>query len=197
MRKNPKRKRARAVGALFLLAILIACFVCVLPDALEKARYPIVYREWIEEFSNSNGLDPALVAAIVCTESGYDVNATSSVGARGLMQLMPSTAEWIHPKLNKAYDFDEAVLYTVDGSLTYGCWYLSFLSKRYGGDFTSVTAAYHAGQGQVDLWRRDPAYAPDGVHLNAIPESAGATRHYVEKVKKAYEYYSKVYHTDE
>lgn len=195
MRKR-RRGKKRVLRALLLLVFLIALFVCVLPDSLEKVSYPVEYREWIEEFSNDYCLDPALVAAIVCTESGYDVNATSSVGARGLMQLMPSTAEWIHEKLDKPYSFDAEVLYTVDGSLTYGCWYLSFLSQRYDGDLTSVIAAYHSGQGQVDLWRKDAAYAPDGAHLTAIPENAKAARHYVEKVKKAYEYYSKVYQTN-
>ncbi len=197
MSKRKKRARRRAGWALALLVILIALFVCVLPDALERVNYPVMYREWIEEFSLSFNLDPALVAAIVYTESGYDTSATSSVGARGLMQLMPSTAEWIHPKLNKAYAFDESALYTVDGSLTYGCWYLDFLWKRYQGDLTSVIAAYHAGQGQVDLWRKDASLCPDGVHLTTIPEKARATRHYVEKVNKAYEYYREVYHADE
>ena len=197
MRKKKKRSRMRAGCAAGILLILIALFVCVLPDALERVNYPVVYREWIEEFSHPYGLDPALVAAIVYTESGYDTSATSSVGAKGLMQLMPSTAEWIHPKLKKAYAFDESALYTVDGSLTYGCWYLDFLSRRYGGDVMSVIAAYHAGQGQVDLWRKDASLCPDGVHLTAVPENARYTRHYVEKVNKAYEYYRKVYHADE
>lgn len=197
MRKQKKRDRRRAGWALTLLVILIALFVCVLPDMLERVNYPVVYREWIEEFSYPYGLDPALVAAIVYTESGYDTSATSSVGARGLMQLMPSTAEWIHPKLKKAYAFDESVLYTVDGSLTYGCWYLDFLSRRYGGDMMSVIAAYHAGQGQVDLWRKDASLCPDGAHLTKVPETARATRHYVEKVNSAYEYYWEVYHADQ
>ncbi len=194
MSKKRKRVKKRTVWALFLLIILIALFVFLLPDALEKVNYPVLYREWIEEFSFEYGLDPALVAAIVYTESGYDVNATSSVGARGLMQVMPSTAEWIHPKLNKRYPFDPEALYTVDGALTYGCWYLGFLSDLFEGDPMSVVAAYHAGQGKVDSWRKDVSYAPDGVHLTSLPEGAKATRHYVEKVNRAYEYYAKIYH---
>lgn len=195
MRKRRKRVKKRIRCAIVFLVLLIVLFVCVLPNLLEKVNYPLMYQEWIEEFSNEYMLDPALVAAVVYTESGYDVNATSSVGARGLMQLMPSTAEWIHPKLKKTYAFDAEVLYTVDGSLTYGCWYLSFLMERYDGDLTSVIAAYHSGQGKVDRWREDPAYAPDGIHLSGVPEGAKATRHYVEKVMKAYEHYSKVYET--
>lgn len=196
MSKRRKRGKRRAAWAFAVLVILIVLFVSVLPDALEKVNYPIKYKEWIEEFSFEYGLDPALVAAIVYTESGCDVNALSSVGARGLMQLMPSTAEWIHPKLKKSYSFDEEVLFTVDGSLTYGCWYLNFLSDLFDGDRMSVIAAYHAGQGKVQSWREDASCAPDGVHLVNIPEGAKATRHYVEKVNKAYEYYFEVYHTD-
>lgn len=197
MSKKRKRGKKRAAWALIVLAVLIVLFVSVLPDMLEKVSYPVKYKEWIEEFSFEYGLDPALVAAIVYTESGYDVNALSSVGAKGLMQLMPSTAEWIHPKLKKSYPFDEEVLFTVDGALTYGCWYLNFLSEMFDADTMSVIAAYHAGQGKVQSWREDESYAPDGVHLTDIPEGAKATRHYVEKVNKAYEYYFKVYHADE
>lgn len=196
MSKRRKRRKNRAAWILIVLAVMIALFVSVLPDTARKINYPVKYREWIEDFSFEYALDPALVAAIVYTESGYDVNALSAVGARGLMQLMPSTAEWIHPKLKKSYAFDEEVLFTVDGALTYGCWYLNFLSELFDGDRMSVIAAYHAGQGKVESWRKDPACAPDGVHLTQIPEGAKATRHYVEKVNKAYEYYFKVYHAD-
>ncbi len=194
-----KRRRAKARrriwrAVIFLIAV-IALFVSVLPKLHEKISYPVVYREWIEEFSNFYDLDPALVAAIVHTESGYDTNATSSVGARGLMQVMPSTAEWIHPKLDKPYAFDAEALYTVDGALTYGCWYLNFLMNRYGADTLSVIAAYHAGQGNVDSWRKETEFSHDGIHLDKIPENARATRHYVEKVRRAYEYYQKVYET--
>ncbi|MBR3928413.1 MAG: lytic transglycosylase domain-containing protein [Clostridia bacterium] len=196
MSKGKKRSGKRIFLPLALLFVLAILFVCVLPDALERVNYPVRYAEWIEEFAEDYGLDPALVAAIVYTESGYDVNATSAVGARGLMQVMPSTAEWIHPKLKKPYPFDADVLYTVDGALTYGCWYLDFLSDLFDGDPLSVIAAYHAGQGKVQSWRKDTACAPDGVHLTNIPEGAKATRHYVEKVNKAYEYYTKIYHAD-
>lgn len=196
MMRKRKRAKKHVCGPLIVLVILIALFVWVLPDALEKVNYPVKYREWIEEFASEYAVDPALVAAIVYTESGYDVNATSSVGARGLMQVMPSTAEWIHPKLNKSYAFDAEVLYTVDGALSYGCWYLGFLTDLFDDDRMSVIAAYHAGQGKVQSWRNDSSYAPDGVHLVKIPNGAAATRHYVEKVNKAYEYYSKVYHAD-
>lgn len=197
MSKKRKRRNNRAAWALIVLIILIALFVSVLPDTLERVNYPVKYDKWIREFSFEYGIDPALVAAIVCTESGYDVNALSSAGARGLMQLMPSTAEWIHPKLQKSYPFDEEVLFTVDGALTYGCWYLGFLNDMFDGDRMSVIAAYHAGQGKVQSWRENASYAPDGMHLESLPEGAKATRHYVEKVNKAYEYYSKVYHAEE
>ena len=193
MKRRKKRKGASKIIAFLVLIIIIALFILVLPGTLKKVSYPVVYREFIEEFSDLYSLDASLVAAIVYTESSYDVNATSNVGARGLMQVMPSTGEWIHGKLKKQYPFNPDVLYTVDGALTYGCWYLDFLCDRFDGDITSVIAAYHAGQGEVEKWLKDPVYSSDGKTLSALPEGARATRHYVEKVKKVYDYYKEVY----
>ena len=195
MKKRRRRKNRAGWIAPIVLMVLIALFILVVPKTHKKVTYPIRYRDMIEEFSGIYSLDAPLVAAIVHTESGYNVNATSSVGARGLMQVMPSTGEWIHTKLKKPYAFNADALYTVDGALTYGCWYLDFLMKRFGGDFTSVVAAYHAGQGEVEKWLENPEYSWDGKTLNTIPEGAKATRHYVEKVKKAYEYYKEAYET--
>ena len=58
-------------------------------------RYPVKYVEIIKRESAENSLDPALVAAVIATESGYDANAVSNKGAVGLMQIMPDTANYV------------------------------------------------------------------------------------------------------
>ena len=139
------------------------------------------------------GLEPWHVAAVVRCESSFDANATSSVGARGLMQIMPDTGEWIAGKFKEADGFDPDSLYDPETNLKYGCWYLNWLMGRYDRDLTLVTSAYHAGHGTVDKWLTDSAVSPDGRTLlrDAIPYAS--TKAYVSRVLTAYEKYEELY----
>ena len=89
--------------------------------------------------------------------------------------------------------FTDEVLLDPETSLLYGGWYIRYLMDEFGGDFTCAVAAYHAGQGAVRKWLKDPAYSPDGRTLAAFPADAPKTGHYVSKVRKAYDYYLKKY----
>lgn len=109
------------------------------------------------------GLDPALVLAVVAVESGFRAEAVSPKGARGLMQLMPATAA----ALGVSNAFDPAA--NLDG----GTRHLGALMTRYGGDLKKALAAYNAGTGAVDVHRGVPPY----------PE----TRDYVAKVLDRYQ----------
>ena len=80
--------------------------------------------------------------------------AESSVGARGLMQLMPDTAEWIAGKKKvSGYAFER--MYDPESNISFGCWYLRYLANLFHGDPVCVSCAYHAGQGQVTAWLSD------------------------------------------
>ena len=94
---------------------------------------------------------------MILAESSYQPEAVSSANAQGLMQLLPSTAEWIAGKFDETYV--EGCLFDPETNVKYGCWYLGFLMRRYNGDMTCASAAYHAGQGTVDRWLADPAYS--------------------------------------
>ena len=143
---------------------------------------------WIEQYAAENNLQPAYVAAIIRNESSFRTNAESSVGARGLMQVMEDTAEWIAHKLDvKEYSYD--MLWDAETNIRFGCWYLGWLSKLFRGDPVAVTAAYHAGQGQVNTWLGDSAISSDGstIALENLPE--GNTKTYVERVTRTYAVY--------
>jgi hypothetical protein len=107
-------------------------------------------------------VDPALVKAVISTESGWNSRAISRKGAVGLMQLIPGTAQ----RFGVGNPFDPAQ--NVEG----GTSYLKSLLDRYNGDLTKTLAAYNAGEHAVDLSRGVPAY----------PE----TQRYVQKVTDAY-----------
>lgn len=151
--------------------------------------YPMEYEALIRARAGESGLDPALAAAVILAESDYRPEAVSEANAQGLMQLLPSTAEWIAGKFDEVYE--EGCLFQPETNVKYGCWYLGFLMGRFGGDARKAVAAYHAGQGRVDEWLANPEYSPDGIALETIPSDA--TRTYVERVLRYYEKYRELY----
>ena len=161
-------------------------------EAAERAQHPLEYAGFITEYSLAQGLDPALVSAVILCESSFDPQAESHLGARGLMQLMEDTAQWVAHKLDEddaSYSFDR--LYDPETSIRFGTWYLGYLSRRFDGDATKLVCAYHAGQGNVDAWLKNPEYSRDGVTLDVIPTKNTAA--YASRVLRARDVYRKYY----
>jgi soluble lytic murein transglycosylase len=150
------------------------------PDFYLRARYPLEYEHIVRGHAANHDLDPALLAAVVYVESRFDPNAESTAGAIGLMQLLPETAAGIALRTGGTA-FVVADLRDPEINVRYGSWYLDHLLERYG-DARLALAAYHAGQGNVDEWRRTGA----GI---AFPE----TRDYVEQVLETRDVYERVY----
>lgn len=153
------------------------------------ATYPIAYNDLIEQYASQYELDPYLVTAIVRCESSNQIDAVSSDGAIGLMQIMPDTGEWIAHKLNME-PFDTSALYNAETNILFGCWYLHFLTGRLSANSVNVIAAYNAGHGSVEGWLENESYAENGT-LVVIPYPE--TERYVEKVQTAYKYYRELY----
>lgn len=108
------------------------------------------------------------------------------------MQLMEDTAQWVAHKLDEdgaSYSFD--LLYDPETNIRFGTWYLGYLSRRFDGDATKIICAYHAGQGNVDAWLRNPEYSRDGVTLDVIPTKDSAA--YASRVLRARDIYRKYY----
>ena len=159
------------VGIVLLLAVLFAAFAT-------SFRRP--YRKTVLEYSDS----PALAFAVMKAESGFLEKAVSEAGAVGLMQLMPSTAEFVCQQ--NQIEFDAKRLYEGEYNVMIGCIYLNYLSSRFTDD-TTVLAAYNAGEGVVRSWLKNTQYSDDGLHLQSIPYPE--TKNYVKKVLK----YQKIY----
>lgn len=156
----------------------------------------VTWQDEIERYAAQYNLQPAFVMAIIRNESSFRTNAESSVGARGLMQLMPDTAQWIAGKLDDdGYTFDR--MWDAETNIRYGCWYLNYLSKLFRGDAVLVSAAYHAGQSTVTQWLSDPAKSYDGVTLDLDRLSDGPTKQYVGRVTQTYGIYQTLLYPDE
>ena len=155
----------------------------------------VTWQDTIEYYAAQYNLQPAFVTAIIRNESSFRTNAESSVGARGLMQMMPDTAEWIAGKLRDGnYSFDR--MWDGETNIRYGCWYLGYLSDLFGGDPILVACAFHAGQGEVRSWLGDSAISPDGqtVPMDNIPISE--TKTYAGRVTQAYGIYQSLLYPD-
>jgi soluble lytic murein transglycosylase len=164
---------------------------------LAEHPLPEQYLQAIEEAAQQNNVKPAFLAAIILCESSYRKDAESSVGARGLMQVMPDTASWIAGKLGEESNFNIELMYDPLTNIRYGSWYIGYLSQMFGGDPVLVASAYHAGQGEVSGWLMNPDYSLDGqsIHINDMAD--GPTKQYAQRVVSAYAIYERLYFTKE
>lgn len=154
-----------------------------------KIVYPIKYEELVKEVSNDYNMEPELVYAVMKVESGFDENAKSSAGAVGLMQLMPSTFEWL--KMGKEKDFSSCHnLMDPSVNIRAGVHFLGILRKKYGSEIL-VLCAYNAGMNAVDKWIEKGKTLDSYEKISDIPYKE--TRDYVRKVLKCKEMYKMLY----
>lgn len=162
-----------------------------LPEDLWLLAYPQGYWQTIVSAARRYGIDPYFVAAIIREESQFRSEALSPAGARGVMQVMPATGEWI-ARMTGIRDFDRAKLYDADTNITIGTWYLSYLMKRFKSDLYLVSAAYNAGPEVVAAWVGAGRGAADrDLFVETIPYRE--TRGYVKKVLRNYAEYRRIY----
>ena len=154
--------------------------------------YPQKYSEQVSRYSSEFGVEEALVYSVIRTESGFRPEVESHAGAVGLMQLMPSTFDWLQEKLEGSVVYTSEQLKDPDTNIKYGTYFLSMLMDRYGGDIKTVAAAYNAGTTTVDGWLSDTTYSTNGTTLSYIPYEE--TEHYADKVIKTRDMYNKLYY---
>lgn len=158
-------------------------------DYFMKKVYPIRYEEYVYKYSNLHRVDPALVYAIIKSESGFSENARSKAGAVGLMQVMPNTFRWLQSKKGVKSSSD-LMLSDPEVNIDSGTFLISLLLERYKSEQVAI-CAYNAGMGTVDGWLNDENCSDNGVTLKYIPYRE--TRHYLKKVMKTKEIYNRLY----
>ena len=157
-----------------------------------QAAYPLRYQEVVEENSVRSGMEEAVLYAVIRTESSFQPDAESSVGALGLMQITPDTLSWVRYRLGEPGAVDaRTVLLDPEQNIFYGSQTLALLLEEFG-TLENALAAYHAGWGNVTRWLADSQYSSDGKTLTTIP--FGDTRAYVSKVMETAETYRRLYH---
>lgn len=159
-----------------------------------KRSYPLKYEEIVTEEAAKYDIEPALIYAIIKTESGFNPSAQSSAGAVGLMQLMPNTFSWLQTKVNDGEQMDKSRLTDPEVNITYGVYFVSLLKSVYENEQV-ILSAYNAGMGTVDNWLKDSALSDDGKTLKSIPWKQ--TNAYVDNVLSSRDMYRRLYFDNE
>ncbi|MGL5742581.1 MAG: transglycosylase SLT domain-containing protein [Legionella sp.] len=149
-------------------------------------RFPLAYKDSISLYSKKYAVKPEFIYAIIRQESGFIDDATSSVGARGLMQVMPYTAGVVS-KADRIPYSDKQQLFLPQKNINIGVAYLKQLAKRLGNHPILIAAAYNAGPKQVVYWLRTHPPKEIDVWIETLPWQE--TRNYLKNIMAFYVVY--------
>lgn len=151
-------------------------------------RYPMPFKDEVLSRTREINLDPAYVYGLIRQESRFIINARSSVGASGLMQVMPRTAKWTAKKIGMK-NFQPEQLNQHDTNIAIGTGYLKLILDNFHGSMPMAAAAYNAGPSRPRKWRNGPLLE-GAIWTECIPFNE--TRDYVKKVLSNATMYSAV-----
>lgn len=197
--RSRKKKKSSGNSAVIIIVSLIIAIIVVLAFVFrdkisEKIQDygPNVfmttdYEEYVLKYSKEYEMDPRFIFAIINTESHFNPDATSNVGARGLMQLMEEAYDWVKFRMGdeRPHTFDE--MYDPELNIQYGTFMLKFLYEKFDHSYELTAAAYHGGMNAVDTWINDGTVDPDNFRLEDVPSDV--TANYIYKVMNAYNKY--------
>ena len=160
-----------------------------LPFELWESLYPICFEDIIREYALKYEVDPLLVMAMIREESRFNSWNESVAGARGLMQIIFSTAEWIAQKIN-IIDFNDEMLFSPKVNINLGSWYIHYLKEKFSNDYILMISGYNAGPGITDQWLERYDQSDLDNFVENIPYAE--TREHIKKVMKSYQMYKKL-----
>jgi soluble lytic murein transglycosylase len=183
-RRRPRRWPIWA-GIAVVLGLAVGLLVAngTFDKAIKSLTLPLQHEDIIRQQAREKGVDAALIAAVIDTESKFS-DAESSAGARGLMQITPAAAKFIE-KQSGGSTFKLSDLSDPEINIRYGTFLLKELIERYEGDTVAALAAYNAGPGNADKW------GGAGLSIDEIPYPE--TRAYVELVLERQKEYREKY----
>lgn len=196
--KKKKRSSIRVLGGFLTLVIIAGCvlfFVSTIHEDVkykfEKMSYPNDYSQYVEKAAYDYNLEPSLIYAVIRTESGFNPDAESDAGACGIMQMMPSSFEWLQQQRGEENSYTTEDLFNPEICIDYGSYLLSYFLDYYENERCAV-AAYNAGF-VVSDWLADSNCSSDGETLFYIPYEE--TRNYVDRVESSKEMYINLYYS--
>ena len=189
-----KRREDYVLKKLTWLLLVIIIFFLVSMNynniklQIYKKIYKLDYEQYVEKYSKEYDVDKYLIFAIIKAESNFDDKAVSHKEAKGLMQLMYSTAQDVAEKIE--IDLNEENILEPEININLGTKYISMLIQKYE-NINLALAAYNAGSGNVDGWINDGTLKSDGSDIENIPYTE--TNNYVRKILRDYDIYRETY----
>jgi len=188
MTRANRRRRGRWPifgGVAVVLGLIVGILIAsgTFDKAIKELTLPLRHEDIIRQQAREKGVDAALIAAVIYSESKFN-DAESSAGARGLMQITPDAADTIE-RLSGATTFKLDDLSDPEINIRYGTFLLKELLERYDGDEAAALAAFNAGPGNADEW------GGSGLTVEEIPFPE--TRAYVEEVLEKRDEYRQEY----
>lgn len=159
-------------------------------SAYWQTLFPFLYTQPIQQWAAAQQINPMLVTALIRQESRFEPKIESSAGAKGLMQLMPSTASWVASKLPlPQYNVEDP-----SDNIRMGVWYLDYTHETYNDNSLFAVASYNAGPNAVAGWVDRFGVTDEDVFVEQIPYPE--TKGYVESVFANYWNYLRLYNAD-
>jgi soluble lytic murein transglycosylase len=171
-------------GLAVFAAILVVAFHGTVNKAINELTLPLEHEDIIRQQAKEKGVDAALIAAVIDTESKFVDAAQSGAGAQGLMQITPEAAKDI-ARHSGATSFKTSDLSNPEINIKYGTYLLAERIEQYGGNVAAALASYNAGPGPVERW--------GGNDLKVENITYPETRAYVELVLERQKEYRKKY----
>ena len=181
----------KSVAIVLIISFGLAFALDGLFKQIEKKLYPTEYREIVEKYAAEYNVPAYIIFAVIDVESNFKSDATSSAGAQGLMQMLPSTFEWLTSSDHLGENLSPDDLYDPEVSIRYGVYYLRYLFEKFY-SWDNVFAAYNGGEGNVAKWLAGREYSDGEGNLTKIPFKE--TREYVKKVNRTAKYYKNTYY---
>lgn len=154
------------------------------------ALFPFPFYQTIINWSQQRQLNPLLVTSLIRQESRFEPEIASPVGAKGLMQVMPATGEWVADKISlKDYSLGNP-----NDNVNLGTWYLNYTHDTYSNNSLLAVASYNAGPGNVSKWMTKYQVNDPDVFVEKIPFRE--TKGYVESVFGNYWNYLRIYNPE-
>ena len=160
------------------------------PPYFSHVRYGLYYSDLVIPEAQANGFDPLFIFSVIRQESLFEGFIQSGAGARGLMQIVPSTGGQIVSQLGWPFKYNDKDLYRPDVSVTFGTHYLANNRKLLDGNLYAALAAYNGGPGNALEWKRLSGEDPD-LFLETIRFEE--TRNYIRNIYEIYAIYKRLY----
>ena len=180
---NKRHNRPLAIIIILALALSLGILVDFVWTSLEKVVYPQKYAEIVSKYANEYNVPEDVVYATIKVESSFDPEAISHAGARGLMQMLPSTFEWLTGDEHLGEHLTPNLLFEPEVNIRYGVYYLKYLYTKFDHKWDVACAAYNGGEGNVTEWLADERYSDGEGNLTSYPKNFKETKNYVKKIK--------------